>query len=219
MLVIFDWDGTLCDSADHISSAMQAAARELGQAVPASAEVREIIGLSLPVAVTRLFGDLPEAENDALCQAYASHFVAQGADIRLFDGALATLDALLQRGFELAVATGKSRRGLDRVLSSMELQDYFHATRCADETSSKPDPLMLTELLSERGLGVHQAIMVGDTEYDLEMAANAGMASIGVSFGVHSVTRLNQHGPIAVIDRLEELLALEQLQDLQAGFA
>ncbi len=129
----------------------------------------------------------------------------------MFAGALETLHALRDRGFELAVATGKSRRGLNRILATLELHDFFDASRCADETRSKPHPLMLQELMQERGVSAEGVVMVGDTEYDLEMASNAGVASVGVSFGVHSPERLQAHGPVAIVDELPQLLDLPEL--------
>ncbi len=214
MIVIFDWDGTLCDSADHIALAMGLAAEERGLAAPGDEAVHNIIGLSLPQAVQILFPELPEAEWQPLGEAYSRHFRATEGEIRLFEGALETLHALRGRGLELAVATGKSRRGLDRVLGVLEMAPLFHSSRCADETRSKPDPLMLREILTERGKSPEDALMVGDTEYDLEMAARAGVRSVGVSHGVHHVERLQRHDPVAIVDRLEQLLGLE---DLQAG--
>ena len=211
-MVIFDWDGTLCDSVGHIVASVRAVAREMGLPVPSEAEAANIIGLSLPRAMEVLFPQESPERLQELIAGYASHYVAsETAPPGLFPGALETLQELKGRGFELAVATGKSRRGLDRVLAELDLQDLFDATRCADETSSKPNPLMITELLAERSYNPEDVIMVGDTEYDLEMAVNAGVASVGVSFGVHSVTRLARHGPLAIVDELPALLDLPVL--------
>lgn len=210
-MIIFDWDGTLCDSVAQIVRSVQAVAGELGLPVPSETAAANIIGLSLPRAMEVLFPQEAPKRLEALMQGYSSHYVATGEVPTLFPGALDTLHALKDRGFELAVATGKSRRGLDRVLGALGLEDLFDATRCADETSSKPDPLMINELLDERRFHPKEAIMVGDTEYDLEMARNAGVASVGVSFGVHSVERLSDHGPIAIIHTLPELLDLPEL--------
>ncbi len=209
MIVIFDWDGTLCDSVDGIVSAMQAAAVELQTRPPAAPAVRDIVGLGLPEAMIRLFPEHTEDWRRSIAEAYSRHYInATAGPARLFGGARDALDALRSAGFELAVATGKSRRGLDRVLASIAMSDYFDTTRCADETASKPDPLMLEEILSERGKRAGDALMVGDSEYDLEMAARAGIPSIGVSFGVHSPERLSRHAPLAVIDRLADLPGL-----------
>ncbi|MEH6588393.1 MAG: HAD-IA family hydrolase [Halioglobus sp.] len=211
-MVIFDWDGTLCDSVEQIVRSVQGVARQMDLPVPSHAEAANIIGLSLHRAMEVLFPEVPPARLQALITGYSKHYVAsEEAPPNLFPGALETLLTLKDRGFELAVATGKSRRGLDRVLGVLGLEDLFDATRCADETTSKPDPLMLQELMNERAITPERVLMVGDTEYDLEMAVNAGVASVGVSFGVHSIERLAGHGPIAIVDELPQLLELPQL--------
>ncbi|TDG14041.1 HAD family hydrolase [Seongchinamella unica] len=211
-MVIFDWDGTLCDSVSQIVRAVQAVTLEMGLPVPSEAEAANIIGLSLPRAMEVLFPQEPPERLALLIEGYASHYVgSETAPPALFPGALETLHELRGRGFALAVATGKSRRGLDRMLARLGLEDLFDATRCADETRSKPDPLMVTELLAERGCRPQDVIMVGDTEYDLEMARNAGVASVGVSFGVHSIERLARHAPLAIVDELPALLDLPAL--------
>ncbi len=208
-MIIFDWDGTLCDSVEHIVAAMQGAATELGLNAPTAADTRNIIGLGLPQGVARLFPGLPEAQRREFEQAYSRQYIAhEAAPPRLFPGALDTLEALKSRGLEVAIATGKSRRGLDRILKLFNLSEFFHATRCADETRSKPHPLMIEQILKARKVEPHRALMVGDTEYDLEMATNAGVASVGVSFGVHDTDRLRSHRPLAIVDALPELLEL-----------
>ena len=212
MIVIFDWDGTLCDSVAHIVRAMQAAALELDLEQPSDAAVSNIVGLGLPEAVRTLFPDLPKSRWDSLAGAYSRHYTAGDADPpRLFPGAMDTLVALRERGFELGVATGKSRRGLGRILNAMEMPDFFDATRCADETRGKPHPQMLYEIMEERRKSPDQCLMVGDTEYDLAMAREAGVASIGVSFGVHARDRLDQFKPLAIVDELPQLLELPVL--------
>ena len=211
-MIIFDWDGTLCDSVAQIVRSVQGVAREMGLPVPSEAEVANIIGLSLHRAMEVLFPEVPPVELEQLISGYSSHYVAnEEAPPAMFPGALETLNELRGRGFELAVATGKSRRGLDRVLRVMGMEDMFDATRCADETTSKPDPLMLNELLLERSISPERAVMIGDTEYDLEMAVNAGISSVGVSFGVHSIERLAVHKPVAIVDSLPQLLELPEL--------
>jgi len=213
MIVIFDWDGTLCDSIDQIVSAMQAAAREVGLGTPSVQAVTDIVGLGLPQAIAILFPRCSQEARERVEVAYSKHFVAgDRGPATLFKGALATLDALRNRGFELAVATGKSRRGLSRVLAGLDMTQAFHASRCADETRSKPHPLMLEEILTERGKSPRDALMVGDTEYDLDMAARAGIPSVGVSYGVHDTKRLQRHGPVAIVDELPELLELPLLR-------
>ena len=211
-MIIFDWDGTLCDSAHHIIASVQQAAREMGLPAPSDEAAANIIGLGLPEGMARLYPEVPETRRQELARTYSRHYVANESDTpALFPGALETLHQLRDRGLELAVATGKSRRGLDRILAKMELTGFFEATRCADETRSKPHPLMIQEIMSEREVTAGQVVMVGDTEYDLEMAVNAGVASVGVSFGVHSVERLQAHGPVAIVDTLPQLLDLPAL--------
>ncbi|MCX2981383.1 HAD family hydrolase [Halieaceae bacterium IMCC14734] len=209
MLVIFDWDGTLSDSTGRIVEAMQGAAGKLGIDEPPADAVRDIIGLGLPEALQILFPTLPGADHIALRDAYSDHYrYLDRQPCALFPGAMPMLEQLRGRGWQLAVATGKSRRGLDRVLGALGLGDFFDATRCADETASKPDPLMLRQILVELDCVAEQAVMIGDSEYDLAMARSGGMTSVGVSFGVHSSERLRQHGPAHIVDSLPELLDL-----------
>lgn len=207
-LVIFDWDGTLMDSVAQIVTSVKAAARDLGVPEPTDAAARDIIGLGLPEAMRVLFPQVPEAERLALRQRYAHHFVGgTGGQSRPFAGAEALLHKLRGEGRQLAVATGKTRIGLDRMLGVTGWQDHFAATRCADETASKPDPRMLRELLRELGVPVTRAVMIGDTTYDLEMAEALGMASIGVTYGVHDSERLLRHRPLALCDSVDALAA------------
>lgn len=216
MLVIFDWDGTLCDSASRIIAAMQSATEACDLTPPSDESVRNIIGLGLPEAIASLYPGLAQDTRARVQLTYSQRFVAlDHIPNDLFAGAMDTLEALRQRGYLLAVATGKSRRGLDRVLQELGLSHFFDASRCADETLSKPDPLMLNELLQDFELQPNQALMVGDTEFDLEMAAVANMPSVGVSFGSHSVERLQRHGPVSVIDRLPELLDINWLSAVE----
>ena len=184
----------------------------MGLPEPSDEAAADIIGLGLLEAMARLFPEIPGQRREALIRAYSQHYVANEVDTpALFPGALDTLHALRDRGLELGVATGKSRRGLDRILAKLDLVGFFHATRCADETQSKPHPQMLHEIILEREADPRDVVMVGDTEYDLEMASNAGVASVGVSFGVHSVERLAAHRPVAIIDTLPQLLDLPAL--------
>ncbi len=211
-MIIFDWDGTLCDSVSHIVEAVQSTAATMGLPVPDDAAAANIIGLGLPQAMAKLFPDLDEQEIAALIDGYSGQYVAtESSPPRLFRGAMTTLNTLKQRGLEVAVATGKSRRGLERMLDVHGLTDFFHATRCAEETRSKPDPLMIEQIMAERAVLPEQVIVVGDTEYDLEMAANAGVASVGVSFGAHSAARLRRHQPLAIVDDLRQLLEIPAL--------
>lgn len=206
-MIVFDWDGTLSDSVAQIVVAVQQAAAGMGLEAPSAAAAANIIGLGLREAMARLYPDIPEDDLVAMIQAYSRSYVANEQDVpALFPGALETLHELRERGYGLGVATGKSRRGLDRELVKLGLENFFDATRCADETRSKPHPLMLEQIMTEHSVAADCVVMVGDTEYDLEMASNAGVASIGVSFGAHSVERLRKHNPIAVVDTLPELL-------------
>tara|TARA_R110001592_G_scaffold363036_1_gene679428 strand:+ start:43349 stop:43993 length:645 start_codon:yes stop_codon:yes gene_type:complete len=210
MIAIFDWDGTLCNSIDHIVEAMQDTATELDLTPPTVMAIRDIVGLGLPEAVSRLFPALDVDQCGDVAAAYSRHFSAPGrAPSELFAGAMETLEALRGRGIELAVATGKSRRGLDRVLGTLGLEDFFDATRCADETRSKPNPMMLHEIMTARAKTPHEVVVIGDSEYDLDMARQAGVRSVGVSFGVHDNDRLAAFAPLAIVDALPALLAME----------
>jgi phosphoglycolate phosphatase len=208
-LVIFDWDGTLMDSLAQIVRSVKLAALDLGVPEPSDAAARDIIGLGLPEAMQVLFPQVPEVEREALRHRYAHHFVAGvGGHSQPYAGAEALLRQLSGAGRQLAVATGKSRAGLNRVLAHTGWSSYFSATRCADETASKPNPLMLKELLLELRVPLERAVMIGDTHYDLEMAQRLGMASIGVSYGVHSAERLAEHAPIAICQDMSELASM-----------
>lgn len=207
MLVILDWDGTVCNSEARIVSCMQRAAEWVGLPVLAPEAIGNIIGLGLPEAIVSLFPEATSEQRQRLRERYSEEWMAARREpLPLFDGVLETLDQLLGAGHQLAVATGKSRRGLNREFEEHGIGGLFAASRCADETASKPDPLMLHELLDETGSVVADAVMVGDTVYDLEMAASAGMASVGVSYGVHKPERLQAFRPRAIIDHFSELL-------------
>ncbi len=179
MLIIFDWDGTLCDSTGRIVAAMREAAQQLSAPVPEVDAVRDVIGLGLPEAMEELFPLLALPERDAMRERYSSCYVELDREpAGLFPGAMEVMEELRNRGHRLAVATGKGRRGLDRVLRGLGMGDYFDATRCADETSSKPDPHMLFDLLRELETSAEASLMIGDSEYDLMMAnATSPLAS------------------------------------------
>jgi phosphoglycolate phosphatase len=208
MLYIFDWDGTLCDSVDKIVRCTRAAARELGIEEPSEDSVKNIIGLSLLPAIQQVFPGISDHDLKRLLQLYAKFFKDDdtGAS-RLYPGAQSTLATLLEQGHHIAIATGKSRQGLDRVLTALDMQSFFHGSRCADETASKPDPLMLRELLEEFCLRPDDAVMIGDTEYDMDMARQLGMRRIGVSYGAHEIHRLHPYQPVRCLDSIEELLS------------
>jgi phosphoglycolate phosphatase len=200
-LVIFDWDGTISDSVARIVSSMQRAAVDLDMAVPSYLEVQEIIGLGLTEAAFRLFPQATREQVFQLQTSYSQHYRAEdSAPCPFFPGVEETLHQLKADGYQLAVATGKSRAGLDRVLLNLGMEDFFHNSRCADETLSKPHPLMLEELLTEFDLSAEAAVMVGDTEFDMEMAVNAGMPRIAVSYGAHHADRLRAFEPLACLD-------------------
>ena len=202
-LVIFDWDGTLFDSVGQIVSSLQFAAQQFQQPLT-DADAKSIIGLGLPEVAQRLFPTVPELHADIL-QDYSDHYVANSVEDAWFDGVSEMLYALKDEGIKLAVATGKSRKGLDRVLKQTNSLELFHATRAASETRSKPDPLMLAEILAETGVNAHEAIMVGDTSYDLEMALNIAMPSVGVAYGVHTPETLAQFNPLSIVNDVSSL--------------
>ena len=202
-LVIFDWDGTLFDSVGQIVASLQFAAQQFQQPLT-DADAKSIIGLGLPEVAQRLFPTVPDLHADIL-QAYSEHYVANSVEDAWFEGVSEMLYALKDQGIKLAVATGKSRKGLDRVLKQTNSLELFHATRAASETRSKPDPLMLAEILAETGIHAHEAIMVGDTSYDLEMALNIVMPSVGVSYGVHTSETLAKFNPLSIVNDVSSL--------------
>lgn len=213
MLFIFDWDGTLIDSKAKITQAMQLAIGELGWEPLDDHLIHNIIGLGLPEAIHCLYPDAPLDQRQELRDAYARHFLELdvGCPSDFFPGVKETLGYLKEEGHILAVATGKSRKGLDRILGVMGFTSFFHATRCADETASKPDPLMLEELLREFGVPAEAGVMIGDTEYDMAMAHRIGMPRIAVSYGAHHVERLYAYDPVLCLDQFDELLAWGRL--------
>lgn len=206
MLVIFDWDGTLCDSTAKIVRCMQGAAHEVGMPVLESDAICNIIGLGLPEALLQLYPAITPAQTTALREAYSRIFMhTDQTPSPFFPQVEEVMHELHDAGYTLAVATGKSRRGLDRVLTTLGMQNFFHATRCADETASKPHPLMLHELLAEFRRQSHEAVMVGDTEYDMGMARSAQMPRIAVSYGAHHVDRLRPYLPVLCADQFGEV--------------
>ena len=207
-LLVFDWDGTLMDSEARIVACMQAAATDMAIDVPDRESVRNIIGLGLSEAITALFPEQEKAFIGQMVERYRYHFLEKSeTKSELFPGAGEVVRQLSDQGYLLAVATGKGRRGLDKVLNETGLGDYFLATRCADETFSKPHPEMLHQVMDELGAMPEETLMIGDTEYDLQMARNAKTHSLAVSYGVHSVERLMQHGPLGCVDRITDLIS------------
>ncbi|MDH5360915.1 MAG: HAD-IA family hydrolase [Gammaproteobacteria bacterium] len=205
-LIIFDWDGTLMDSEAKIVNCLLASATDLGLALPTVEEAKNVIGLGLHEACVKLMPGSDHALHLQMADRYRYHFLtANETPSEMFAGVEAMLKSLDDAGHFLAIATGKGRQGLDAVLRQTELKHYFHATRTADETISKPHPQMLHELLDFFGLEANEAIMIGDTEYDLQMATNARMDSLAVSYGVHEVERLMQHQPKSCVHSIEEM--------------
>ncbi|MFT4021023.1 MAG: HAD-IA family hydrolase [Acinetobacter sp.] len=202
-LVIFDWDGTLFNSVGNIVLSLQYAAQHYQ--IPLDDEsAKSIIGLGLPEVMQTLFPHVPELHQGIL-ERYAEHYVENSQEDEWFEGVAEMLHQLKDHGFRLAVATGKSRRGLDRVLKKTQSEQLFEITRAASETKSKPHPLMLQEILAFTGLDAQQAIMVGDTSYDLEMAKNIAMPRIGVSYGVHAIDVLKQYHPVKIAHSVADL--------------
>lgn len=206
-LLIFDWDGTLMDSVARIVDCLRKAGEEvLGEELRHSDELKDVIGLGLNEALIQLHPACNEVQIQAMADSYRQQYMETNTTASvLFDGADSTLAKLEQQGYWLAVATGKGRQGLDQVLKITGMESRFHTTRCASETLSKPHPLMLEEILQQLGLEAHQALMIGDTEYDMEMAKNASMDRLGVSYGVHPADRLDKHQPIGCIDHIHQL--------------
>lgn len=205
-LIVFDWDGTLMDSEARIVACIRAAFVDIGEPPPPPEVARDVIGLGLDEAMTVLWPDGGTQERGALVERYRSHFLGINETAsNLFPGIPAMLEALGDRGLRLAVATGKSRRGLELALASTGLKGCFQATRCADEARSKPHPEMLLWLMRELGVEPGATLMVGDTEYDMQMAGNAGVAAVAVCYGVHAPERLRRQAPLACLEDLREL--------------
>jgi len=205
-LVIFDWDGTLMDSVDRIVYSMQASANVLSFEPPSYEQAKQIIGLSLTKAIQTLFPTANDEQVQLLTAQYKHQYVeVNNTPTPLFDSALELLTNLKQKDKLLAVATGKGRAGLQRVWQVSGTEHFFHASRCADESISKPDPDMINSLLEELNIQKHEAVMIGDTSFDLEMAQRAGIDSIGVTYGVHDGELLSKYQPRAIVDSLAEL--------------
>jgi phosphoglycolate phosphatase len=206
-LVVFDWDGTLFDSTTLIARCIQAACADLGVPVPSFERASYVIGMGLAEALQHAAPDLPRERYRELGDRYRHHYFARQHEIVFFDGTLAMLEDLKARGHSLAVATGKSRRGLDDALNTSVLRGLFDATRTADETASKPDPRMLFELMQHFRVEPGRTVMIGDTTHDLLLARNAGTASIGVSYGAHDHAAFAEFAPRHVAHSVGELHA------------
>jgi phosphoglycolate phosphatase len=208
-LLIFDWDGTIMDSVARIVDCLRKAGEQvLGEENRDDHELKDVIGLGLREAIQQLYPTANSKQIEEMSDVYRYQYMEINTTSSvLFDGAEDLLESLEQQGYWLAVATGKGRQGLDQVLEITGLGHRFHTTRCASETFSKPHPLMLEEILQQLGLNAKDALMIGDTEYDMEMAKNTKMDRLGVSYGVHPEDRLMKHQPIGCINHISELVS------------
>jgi phosphoglycolate phosphatase len=206
-LIVFDWDGTLFDSTALITRCIQSACRDLGVAVPSDHDASFVIGMGLVEALQHAAPDLPRERYKELGERYRHHYFARQHEIVLFDGIVPMLRDLKARHHWLGIATGKSRRGLDEALRTVDLETTFDATRTADETASKPDPQMLLELMRLFGVEGERTLMIGDTTHDLQLAANAGAAAIGVGYGAH------EHAAFASFDTRFVAHSVAELHD------
>lgn len=205
-LIVFDWDGTLMDSEAKIVTCIRAAFGDVGVPPPSREASRNIIGLGLSEAMVELWPEADDVKRNRVAERYRHHFLdADETPATLFPGARELVDWLVERGYLLAVATGKSRRGLSDALERTGLGDRFHATRCADETFSKPHPEMLLQLMAELDVQGSDTLMVGDTEYDMQMAQNAGASALAVCCGVHEKERLLAQRPLDCLDTLHDM--------------
>jgi phosphoglycolate phosphatase len=208
-LIAFDWDGTLFDSTAIITRCIQLAVGDVGGTVPSDKDASYVIGLALMQALAHAAPDVPKEKYPELGARYKHHYMLHQHDISLFNGVLPMLKALRARQHLLAVATGKSRSGLNEALQAVELRGLFDATRTADETAGKPHPRMLHELMAELGVAPERVLMIGDTTHDLQLALNAGCASVGVSYGAHE--------PAAFVD-LKPRFVAHSVAELHAWF-
>ena len=204
-LVVWDWDGTIIDSVGAVSDAMIGAATDLGLPVPTEAQARWVIGMGLLEAVHYAVPAIRREQMPAFIERYRVHYLKRDAELKLFDGIPEVLRGLDAAGVPLAVATGKSRAGLNRALVQTGLGPRFAATRCADEGAPKPDPWMLRDLGETLQIDPSRMVMIGDTTHDLQMALNAGCASVGVSYGAHEPDAFHELKPLHVAHSVREL--------------
>jgi len=204
-LIVFDWDGTVMDSTAVIARSIQSASSDLALPVPTDEVARHVIGLGLEQALRYAVPDCEAHQYADLVARYRHHFFSQENEMPLFPGAEELMSQLRDDGYFLAVATGKNRNGLDRALKNSNMAKYFHTTRTADQTVSKPDPTMLNEILEELEVSAPRALMVGDTTHDLQMAINAGMASLAMTHGAHPADQLLELKPLAMLNDFSEL--------------
>lgn len=204
-LVVFDWDGTLLDSTGAIVKAIQAASRDIGVAPPSDEKARYVIGMGLREALQYAVPDLQESRYDELVNAYRRHYLSGDHELTLFEGVEPLLQELRAEHRWLAVATGKSRVGLDRALGHSGLGHYFDTTRTADQTRSKPHPQMLEEIIGQFGVDPERTLMIGDTTHDLQMALNAGAHGLAITHGAHPLDALLECQPVGVVDSIQDL--------------
>jgi phosphoglycolate phosphatase len=204
-LIVFDWDGTLMDSTATIVKCIQSAAKDIGLPVPSEQSAAHVIGLGLGEAMQAVMPDIDPALYPKMVERYRYHYLTKDHELVLFTGVREMLSELSQEGYFLAVATGKSRVGLNRALNAVGLLSMFDATRCADETFSKPHPAMLQELTRELGQDLRRTVMIGDTTHDLLMANNAGASGIAVEYGAHPVHQLQACKPVFSAKSVPEL--------------
>ena len=206
-LIAFDWDGTLFDSTKIIVRCIQRAVVDVGGSMPSDKAAAYVIGMGLMQALAHAAPDVPQEKYPQLGARYRHHYIAHQNDLSLFEGVLPLLGELKARHHWLAVATGKSRRGLDEVLDTVQLKSVFDGSRTADETAGKPHPRMLQELMREFGTDAARTLMIGDTTHDLQMAINAGCPAVGVSYGAHEPAEFEALGPLFVARSVRELHA------------
>ncbi len=206
-LIVWDWDGTLANSTGMITDAIVNAASQVGLPTLDPKAASNIIGLGLKESIHALFGDIPAEQAQALARQYTANYYAGEAEIPLFEGAKETIIELHRRGFKLAVATGKGRRGLNLALEHCGLTPYFHETRTVDECFSKPHPQMLDELMDELIVRPERTLMIGDTSYDLQMAQNAGVPAAAVTFGAQSRDKLIGYNSVQIYHEFKDLSA------------
>jgi len=206
-LVIFDWDGTIMDSVNRIVESMQSAAISATLPVPSTQAVKDIIGMSLAPAFEQLFGQLSPTQIDQMKELYRQEYVDEKHSATpVFEGITHVLESLTSKGYLLAVATGKSRAGLDRLLTESGFGHFFSDTMTADEAKSKPHPQMIEILMARLNVSALDTIMIGDSILDMKMASNAGVRGIGVSYGAHTPEVLNQASPMAIVDKPLDIL-------------
>jgi len=206
-LIVFDWDGTLVDSVDWIVHCLTIAATKQGCDIPPKQAIKDIIGLSIQRALQELFPRIDQNTQEQLIACYSQEFFSKEISANdLFTGVNDMLITLKQQGYQLAVATGKSRAGLDKAMIGTGLSDFFHISRCADETASKPQTLMLEEIIAEMGVERERVLLVGDSVHDMQMAINASVPAIAVTCGANSIEQLQQYKPLLNLQQTTDLL-------------